>query len=119
MDGSAYCFGAATIINGIALGKGAAYGIKLKTTAKVTLTSEPGIFEVKIKGDQQIFTSLLEERGFEWREAENDILRVALPDEIEPEVFFRMAVENGMQIRHLVATRHSLEDVFAQAVEGE
>jgi len=77
------------------------------------------LFEVKIKGDQQVFTSLLEERGFEWREAENDILRVALPDEIEPEVFFRMAVENGMQIRHLVATRHSLEDVFAQAVEGE
>jgi ABC-2 type transport system ATP-binding protein len=77
------------------------------------------LFEVKIKGNRESFTSALEESGFEWREAENDILRVALPDEIEPEVFFKLAVENGLQIRHLVATRHSLEDVFAQAVGEE
>lgn len=77
------------------------------------------LFEVKIKGDQEVFTSALAKLGFEWREAENDILRVALPDEMEPEVFFKLAVENGIQIRHLAATRHSLEDVFAQAVGEE
>jgi ABC-2 type transport system ATP-binding protein len=75
------------------------------------------LFEVKIKDNQGIFTSALGELGFEWREAENDILRVSLPDGIEPEVFFRLAVENGLQIRHLAATRYSLEDVFTQAVE--
>jgi shikimate kinase len=52
MKGRAYCFGAATIINGIALGKGAAYGIGLKTTASVELNDEPSVFEVTIKGDE-------------------------------------------------------------------
>ncbi len=77
------------------------------------------LFGIKIKGDREIFISSLEKLGFEWREAENDILRVVLPDEVEPAVFFKLAVENGLQIRHLVATRSSLEDVFAQAVGGE
>lgn len=52
MEGSAYCHGAATIINGIALGKGAAYGIGLKTSAKVKLTDEPGVFKVRIESDE-------------------------------------------------------------------
>ena len=53
MEASAFCHGAATIINGIALGKGGAFGIALKTEAKVELTNEPGIFEVKIQGDDK------------------------------------------------------------------
>ncbi|WP_455391990.1 shikimate kinase [[Eubacterium] cellulosolvens] len=53
MTGSAYCFGAATIINGIATGKGAAFGIALKTEAEVELTTAPGVFEVKIIGDEE------------------------------------------------------------------
>jgi ABC-2 type transport system ATP-binding protein len=77
------------------------------------------LFEVKIKGDQETFTSALRRLGLEWREAGTDILRVALPDRMEPGVFFRLAVENGLQIRHLAATRHSLEDIFAQAVGEE
>jgi len=77
------------------------------------------LFEVRIKGNQEVFTSALGKLGFEWREAENDILRVALPDGIEPEVFFKLAAENGFQIRHLAATRYSLEDIFAQAVGEE
>ncbi len=52
MEASAFCHGAATIINGIALGKGGAFGITLKTEAKVELTSEPGVFKVKIQGDE-------------------------------------------------------------------
>jgi shikimate kinase len=53
LEGSAFCHGAATIINGIATGKGAAFGVALKTMAKVKLTDEPGIFEVKIEDDEQ------------------------------------------------------------------
>lgn len=52
MKGRAYCFGAATIINGIALGKGAAFGIALKTEAEVILTDEPTVYEVTILGDE-------------------------------------------------------------------
>jgi ABC-2 type transport system ATP-binding protein len=77
------------------------------------------LFEVKIKGDQEVFTSALEKSGFEWRAAENDFLRVALPDGTDPRVFFQLAVENGLQIRHIAATRYSLEDIFAEAVGEE
>jgi len=77
------------------------------------------LFEVKIKGGRELFTSALERSGYEWRPAENDILKVSLPDGVEPSVFFKLAVENGLQIRHLVPTRYSLEDVFAQAVGEE
>ena len=77
------------------------------------------LFEVKVKGDKELFTSALERSGYECREAENDILRVALPDDVTTDVFFKLAAENGLQIRHLSPTRYSLEDVFAQAVGEE
>ncbi|MEM3640544.1 MAG: shikimate kinase [Candidatus Bathyarchaeia archaeon] len=44
--------GAATIINAIATGKGAAIGVDLWTKAKVELTCEPGIIEGKIMPDK-------------------------------------------------------------------
>jgi shikimate kinase len=53
LEASGFCYGAATIINGIALGKGGAFGIALKTEAEVELTNEPGVFEVKIQGDER------------------------------------------------------------------
>ena len=77
------------------------------------------LFEVKIKGDRSIFTSALEELGCEWHPAEDDILKVALPDGIESNIFFKVAVERGIQIRHLAETRHSLEDIFTQAVNED
>jgi len=43
--------GAATIINAIATGKGAAIGVDLWTKAAVTLTDEPGTVKVKILSD--------------------------------------------------------------------
>ncbi len=43
--------GAATIINAIATGKGAAIGVNLWTKASVTLTEEPGNIEAKILSD--------------------------------------------------------------------
>ncbi len=39
--------GAATIVNAIALGKGAAFGVDLWTKAEVKLTSEPHVYTVR------------------------------------------------------------------------
>ncbi|KPK78034.1 MAG: hypothetical protein AMJ89_01320 [candidate division Zixibacteria bacterium SM23_73] len=47
----AIAHGAATIINAIATGKGAAVGVDLWTRARVSLTEEPGIVETKILSD--------------------------------------------------------------------
>lgn len=47
----AISYGAATIINAIATGKGAAIGVDLWTKAAVTITDEPGTVKVKILSD--------------------------------------------------------------------
>lgn len=47
----AISYGAATIINAIAAGKGAAFGVDLWTKAEVKLTSNPGIVEGEIASD--------------------------------------------------------------------
>ena len=57
---SAVAHGAATIVNAIALGKGAAFGVDLWTKAEVKLTSEPVVFEVQITSDPKESTLLVE-----------------------------------------------------------
>jgi shikimate kinase len=57
---SAVAHGAATIVNAIALGKGAAFGVDLWTKAEVKLTNEPGVFEVEITSDPNESTLLVE-----------------------------------------------------------
>jgi len=47
----AICHGAATIINAIAMGKGATFGVDLWTKAEVRLTDEPGVIEGNIVSD--------------------------------------------------------------------
>ena len=59
-DGTATAHGAATIINAIATGKGAAFGVDLWTKAKVTLTDEPKVIRGKIRSDPSENTLLIE-----------------------------------------------------------
>ena len=56
----AIAHGAATIVNAIALGKGAAFGVDLWTKAEVKLTNEPGIIEAEITSDPNESTLLIE-----------------------------------------------------------
>lgn len=48
---AALSHGAATIVNAIALGKGAAFGVNLSTKAEVTLTDEPAVITGEITSD--------------------------------------------------------------------
>jgi shikimate kinase len=57
---SAIAHGAATIVNAIALGKGAALGVDLWTKAEVKLTNEPNVIEVEITSDPKESTLLVE-----------------------------------------------------------
>lgn len=52
--------GAATIVNAIALGKGAAFGVDLWTKAEVQLTDKIGVVEVEIASDPNESTLLVE-----------------------------------------------------------
>jgi shikimate kinase len=56
----ALAHGAATIVNAIALGKGAAFGVDIWTKAEVELTSEAGFFSVQIDSDPNENTLLVE-----------------------------------------------------------
>jgi shikimate kinase len=56
----AIAHGAATIINAIATGEGAAFGVDLWTKAEVKLTGEPGIIRGEIASDQAENTILIE-----------------------------------------------------------
>lgn len=77
------------------------------------------LFEVKLKGDRQSFLTALQKAGCQFWEPENDAseaLRVSIPVPMTSQMLFKIAAENSTQIRHLVAIRHSLEDIFAQAL---
>jgi shikimate kinase len=60
MRGTATAHGAASVVNGIACGRGAAFGVALETTATVELTDEAGRFEVRIEDEPGEETALAE-----------------------------------------------------------
>lgn len=57
---TAITHGAATVINAIALGKGAAFGVDLWTKAEVKLTDEPHVFKTEITSDPKESPVLVE-----------------------------------------------------------
>jgi shikimate kinase len=57
---SALSHGAATIVNAIALGKGAAFGVDLWTKAEVKLTDDPAVIRSEITSDPTENTALIE-----------------------------------------------------------
>jgi shikimate kinase len=57
---TAMAHGAATIVNAMALGKGAAFGVDLYTKAQVKLTDEPEVVKAEIASDPQESTILIE-----------------------------------------------------------
>jgi shikimate kinase len=57
---TAIAHGAATIVNAIASGKGAAFGVDLWTIAEVELTSEPAVIKGEISSDPSESTILME-----------------------------------------------------------
>jgi shikimate kinase len=60
LKATALAHGAATIVNAIALGKGAAFGVDLWTKAEVQLTSEPHVFTSEITSDPKESFILME-----------------------------------------------------------
>jgi shikimate kinase len=56
----AIAHGAATIVNAIALGRGAAFGVDLWTRSEVNLTDEPGVIRAEIVSDPKESTLLIE-----------------------------------------------------------
>ncbi|MCX8038127.1 MAG: ABC transporter ATP-binding protein [Candidatus Sumerlaeia bacterium] len=82
---------------------------------------EEAVVEVRWKsaGDGDGFVQALAREGCRCEPGRNDLLRVTLPPGKGTEVLFRVARASGVQIRHLMRKRDSLEDVFLSAIEEQ
>jgi ABC-2 type transport system ATP-binding protein len=73
-------------------------------------------FEVRLKTGDAIFARRLEDLGYGAQRRE-DRLVVQLPSGESPQILWRAAAEQGLQIRFLRPQRSTLEEVFLKAVE--
>jgi len=75
------------------------------------------VYEVRVKGDGEPFVQSLAREGCHCEPGRQDLLKVVLPQGRNVEMVFRAAQQSGVQVRHLMHQRNSLEDVFITAVE--
>ena len=74
------------------------------------------VFEVRVKGDGRRFAAALQDAGLECHGTDEDVMRVFVPEGRQPRDLFQVAVDQGVQLRHLRASVPTLEDVFVDAV---
>ncbi len=78
-------------------------------------------FDLKIVGDRDAYVAALESYPYDTELRPDGHVRVTSKEQEQTEgtFFFKLAHETGVQLRQLREVRHSLEDVFADAMEVE
>jgi len=74
------------------------------------------LYEMKVKGEDGAFLEALRRGECRVEETEDRIIKIYLPAAMDRRDVFRVADANGVQIRHFVKSRTSLEDLFARTV---
>jgi ABC-2 type transport system ATP-binding protein len=74
------------------------------------------LYEMKVKGETGPFLDALRTAGCRVEETVDQLLKIYLPASMDRREVFRRAEESGLQIRHFVKSRTSLEDLFARTV---
>ncbi len=74
------------------------------------------LYELRVKGDGAAFRIDLEAMGCRVEEMEDRLVKVYMPEGRDRMDIFRAAARTGVQLRHFVKSRTSLEDLFAGAV---
>ena len=76
------------------------------------------VYELRIKGDETQFISVLRSEGYDVKDSDEDVMRVFVPGVAgdNPEVLFKLAAREKVQVRHVRPSVPTLEDVFARAV---
>jgi len=97
----------------VVLDKGA-----VATAGPIAGLKGPGtrVFELRVKEDSERFVLALQAAGLDCRATDEDVMRVFVPDDRGAPFLFRLASEQGVQVRHLRASLPTLEDVFAKAI---
>jgi ABC-2 type transport system ATP-binding protein len=74
------------------------------------------VFEMRVKGDRTAFAAALAAAGMECHQADDELMRVFMPEALGPQALFALAARERVQVRHLKPSMPTLEDVFARAV---
>ena len=74
------------------------------------------LFELRVKGDKAAFLESLRGAGVECPTADEEIMRLLVPEDWTGQQLFELAARHGVQVRHLRASVPTLEDVFANAL---
>ncbi|MFC1852475.1 ABC transporter ATP-binding protein [candidate division CSSED10-310 bacterium] len=77
-----------------------------------------GYLDLEINGNQNGFTSALEQKGCQFTSGRRNSLKVIIPGEVTIRDIFTIAAEHDTQIRRLTSRKDSLEDIFTRAIEA-
>jgi ABC-2 type transport system ATP-binding protein len=105
----------------------------IATAGPIRALKGPGgrVYELRVKGDQAGFITVLRGEGLDCHDTEEDVIRVFVPEpmlstpdgstpagDADPGArrLFQLAARERVQVRHLRPSVPTLEDVFARAV---
>jgi len=78
--------------------------------------SSGSVYECRIKGDAHAFRTELETVGCKCSDGEDGVIKILMNGDLSSHVLLQAARGSHVQIRHLVPLRHSLEEVFLEAI---
>jgi ABC-2 type transport system ATP-binding protein len=78
--------------------------------------SYSGVFTVRVEGDRDGFAASLEKQGCRVTPGDKQVLDVTLPKNKETDLILKAAEKTGVQIRKLVTSVQTLEDVFVKLI---
>jgi len=89
-------------------------------------SAREGLFELRIRADNGAFFADLERLGFTWQDQQNGNLLVSKPAgggrnpavAVDARTLFELARTHDAQIRHFRPVKHSLEEIFMDAIKG-
>ncbi len=78
----------------------------------------PSSFEVDVREGHAKYQEALAQAGCQWRVTQEGRIVVTLPEGAGQRLLFEVARDQGVQVRRFAPGRHSLTDVFMDAVQG-
>jgi ABC-2 type transport system ATP-binding protein len=77
------------------------------------------VYECRVKGDREAFRVEIEARGCRCADGEDGVMKITMSGDLSSHILLEAAQKRQVQIRHLVPMRHSLEEVFLEAISGQ
>lgn len=73
-------------------------------------------FEIKLKGNAEHFLKRLKQLKCQTESNNRGLYNILLPSEQSPQILFKIALDENIQIRHFKQSKTTLEDVFVNVI---